>query len=76
MRQEAINRLFKTAPSVDDDGVVDLDALQAGEEAKQDVAVPPEFQIFKLPEENPPGKLERLSSYLEEKYTDLFGSED
>jgi hypothetical protein len=75
LRQEAINRLFKTAPSVDDDGVVDLDALQAGEEPKQGVAVPPEFQIFTLPEKDERGNFEKALDLAEsgvELFTDLF----
>jgi len=75
LRQEAINRLFKTAPRADDDGVVDLDALQAGEAPKQGVAVPPEFQIFTLPEKDERGNFEKALDLAEsgvELFTDLF----
>jgi len=76
LRQQALNRHFAAAPRADDEGVIDLDTLKPGEAPKQGVAVPPEFQIFTLPEKDEPGSLEKLGFFLEEKYTDLFGSED
>jgi len=75
LRQEAINRLFKTAPSVDDDGVVDLDALQAGEDSKKSTAVPPEFQIFTFPDKDERSTLQKVRDIAEtgvEVFTDLF----
>jgi uncharacterized protein YbjQ (UPF0145 family) len=75
LRQEAINRLFKTAPRADDDGVVDLDALQAGEDSKQSTAVPPEFQIFKFPNKDERTTFQKVRNIAEtgvEVLTDLF----
>jgi len=77
LRQEAINRLFKTAPRADDDGVINLDALQDGEEAKQVVAVPPEFQIFDLEtlpkdERSNLQKIRNIAETGVEVFTDLF----
>ena len=76
LRQQALNRHFAAAPRADDDdGVVDLDALQAGEAPKQGVAVPPEFQIFTLPEKDERGNFEKALDLAEsgvELFTDLF----
>ena len=75
LRQEAINRLFKTAPRADDDGVVDLDALQAGEDSKQSTAVPPEFQIFKFPNKDERTTFQKVRDIAETGVgvlTDLF----
>jgi len=75
LRQEAINRLFKTAPRADDEGVVDLDALQAGEDSKQSTAVPPEFQIFTFPDKDERSTFQKVREIAEtgvEVLTDLF----
>jgi hypothetical protein len=78
LRQQALNRHFATAPRADDDdGVVDLDALQAGEEPKQGVAVPPQFQIFSLEtlnkDERTAGEKARAAvGEVREFFTDIF----
>jgi hypothetical protein len=77
LRQQALNRHFATAPRADDDGVVDLDALQAGEEPKQGVAVPPEFQVFDLNafKKDERGNFQKALDLAEtgvEVFTDLF----
>ena len=75
LRQQALNRHFAAAPRADDEGVIDLDTLKPGEAPKQGVAVPPEFQIFTLPEKDERGNFEKALDLAEsgvELFTDLF----